>query len=136
MSKHLAAIFICTSSLLGSCQSESEKILQDRIQNQEFDFSKLALGYDNISYDLQDGIQYGLIELQDGEHVKFWFLSHHRTPDKGGTIYEYPNGEKEFSAGYHCCEIQFPGNGSGSARPFRNVEEFRGFVNNTNGTSP
>lgn len=83
----------------------------------------------------EKGIQYGTIALNDGEYVKFWFLSHHLTNDMGGTIYEFPGGERHFYAGMHCCEVQFSQNLTES-RTFADAAAFRDYVTQYDGLQP
>ncbi|MCK7591704.1 hypothetical protein M0G43_14035 [Subsaxibacter sp. CAU 1640] len=132
--KNPVLLMICSIALFISCASESEKILNEKMNNGAFDFSNLRTN-GNIQYTLNDDIQYGLIDMENGEQIKFWFLSHHHTSDIGGTIYEYPNGERQFCGGNHCCEVQFYDNGK-LGRTFKNSSEFKTFVTERNGISP
>jgi hypothetical protein len=120
--------------LFSCCMSESERTLREKIDDEEFDFENLREGSGNMSYELKGNIQYGLIEMKNGDFVKFWFLSHHCTSDKGGTFYEYPNGNREFYSGQHCCEVQFIENGLD--KEFSDIEEFRSFVKERNRVTP
>ena len=128
-------ILICFLGLLSSCTSESERILSEKIANEKFHFNKLNKGIHNISYQLKDNVQYGLIDLEDGVQIKFWFLTHHVTSDIGGTIYEYPNGERQFCSGLHCCEVKFYENGN-LGKIFKDIEEFKMFVLERDGIRP
>ena len=95
----------------------------------------MKMGYDRISSKIKDGIQYGLIHLEDSEEVKFWFLTHHATSDIGGTIYEFSSGEKIFCSGFHCCEVQFYEKGR-IGKTFKNVSELKKIITETDGISP
>jgi hypothetical protein len=128
-------ILLFVFGLLFSCTSESERTLLKIIENEEFDFTDLIKNIGDIQYEIQDNIQYGLIEMKNGEVIKFWFLTHHATSDKGGSVYEYPNGKREFYSGMHCCEVQFYENGS-PGKNFKDIEEFRAYVKKRKGSSP
>ncbi len=133
--RQLYIILFCLFGLLCACTSESERILNEKIENEEFDFSELTMWLDSISWKTREEIQYGLIHLQNGEQVKFWFLTHHATFDIGGTIYEYPDGERQFCSGLHCCEVQFYENGK-LGKTFKNVFELKTFVTEKEGVKP
>ena len=128
-------VLVCLSLFLGSCTSKTERMLNEKLKNENYDFNNLTKGYDNIKYELKDNIQYGLIDLENGEQVKFWFLTHHASTDIGGTIYEYPDGEKQFCSGYHYCEVQFTENGKLGKR-FQDVDDFRSYVTEHTGIEP
>jgi hypothetical protein len=131
-------LYIFTLSLflsLVSCKSESEEILTEKIENVYFDFDNLKKSKESISWNYNENIQYGLIHLANGVNVKFWFLSHHETSDIGGTIYEYPNGERQFCGGLHCCEVQFYENGK-LGKTFKNEAELKKFVTEKDGIRP
>jgi hypothetical protein len=134
MKSNTIIIILFVFGLLCSCNSHSERTLKEKIKNEEFDFTNLEKGY-NIRYGIKRDIQYGLIELKNEELIKFWFLTHHTTSDKGGTIYEYPNGKREFYSGFHCCEVQFYENGR-PGKKFNDFEEFRAYVKKRNGLRP
>ena len=119
-------VFLCVS-----CTSESEKILETKLSEQFFNFENIQHKNQNIVYNFLDNIQYGIITLKDGKKVKFWFLSHHLTSDKGGTIYEFPNGEKIFYSGMHCCEVQFY-----QPESLVNLKTFKKYLDNNNGIAP
>lgn len=121
--------------LLISCATESEKILTKNIESEDFNFTKFKDNFNNISYNIKDNIQYGLIHLENGEDVKFWFLTHHVTSDMGGTFYEFPDGKKEFYSGLHCCEVQFYENGK-LGKKFKDASELRNFLIENDGLQP
>lgn len=129
----LITFFLVT--ILISCTSESEKKLRFAIDNDKFDFTDLPLGVDNIHFAHKGNIQFGLIDLLNGQQIKFWFLTHHCTSDIGGTIYEFPNGDKEFYSGLHCCEVQFFEKNFKSLK-FRDADDFRAYVKERNGIKP
>jgi|GEM_PF-1559676 len=127
-------IFALTVSLF-SCQSASEKELTEAIEHSDFDFSNLGKEFDNIQYSHEGNIQYGFINLEDGQRIKFWFLTHHATSDIGGTVYEFSNGDRKFYAGYHCCEVQFYDNGS-LGKKFKDEQDFKDYIAETDGIRP
>lgn len=121
--------------VLGSCTTKSERILRNKLNSEKYDFSKLKSGIGNVKYANKDDIQFGIIPLENNDTIKFWFLTHHITSDKGGTIYEFPNGEKEFYSGFHCCEVQFLKNGIEPIK-FSDGGEFKKFVEKYDGVKP
>lgn len=120
-------ILLCTS-----CTSESERFLEEKLSKEVFDFTKLKakskLVASNIS---NDGVEYGIITLKNNQQIKFWFVSHHIMSDKGGTIYEFPNREREFVSGMHCCEVQFH-----DANSLKDLSAFQNYIKTKNGTKP
>ena len=137
-SKELKTRLLVAISFIGllyACTSESERILKEKIDHEGFDFSQLKMGPDSLSTGINESIQYGFIHLQNGEQVKFWFLTHHATSDIGGTIYEYPNGDRQFCSGFHCCEVQFYDSGK-LGKTFKNADALRAYVTETDGIRP
>ncbi|MFT5915320.1 MAG: hypothetical protein ACI81T_001821 [Bacteroidia bacterium] len=119
--------------LISSCEPkvfEAEQIILKEIENKEFDFSESNFT-EQSSIDIESGIQYGKIDVKDGSQIKFWFLSHHRTSlgDIGGTLYEYPSGERIFCSGYHCCEVFLP-------KMVESIADFKSFAEQTDGIYP
>lgn len=112
-----------------SCTSESEKILNEKLAKDQFDFSKCKGYFDGIKWELKDGIQYGTITFKDRQSVKFWFLSHHISGDDGGTVYEFPDSTKHFYGGLHCCEVQFDS-------IFNNFKDFQSYIDKYEGVRP
>lgn len=89
-----------------SCTSESENFLEERLATENFDFSVLKPKSKSLQSNLSNsGVEYGIISLDNKQKVKFWFVSHHFISDKGGTIYEFPNGEKSSLA--ECIAAKF-----------------------------
>lgn len=79
-----------------SCTTESERFLEDELATENFDFKDLNTKSKSIQSNFSNnGIEYGIITLKNKKLIKFWFLSHHLISDKGGTIYEFPDGEKK-----------------------------------------
>lgn len=64
-------------------------------------------GFNVRSKTAPGGIQFGLVELKNGQHVKFWFLSHHHSP-LGCTRFDFADGESVYMKGAFCCEVQIP----------------------------
>lgn len=115
-----------------SCTSESEIFLEERLATENFDFSVLKPKSKSLQSNLSNsGVEYGIISLDNKQKVKFWFVSHHFISDKGGTIYEFPNGEKKFISGMHCCEILFH-----DTESFRDLSTFKNYLETKNGTTP
>lgn len=54
---------------------------------------------------LPNGIQTGLIHLQDGGRVKYWFISKHVQPGKGLTRFDFKDGQIAYLSGTFCCEV-------------------------------
>ena len=118
-----------------SCSSESEKILRAKVKKTYFNFDTLNTSDKNIHWALQKEIQYGIINTETNEQIKFWFLSHHFTDDLGGTLYEFPDGERIFYSGYHCCELSFSET-ENEESIFKSVPTFKSFINDKKGTFP
>lgn len=126
------SVFFGLIILCISCTSESERFLEERLATENFDFSDLKSKNNDIHYNLSNsGVQYGIINLDNTEKVKFWFVSHHFISDKGGTIYEFPNGEKKFISGMHCCEVQFHDTNS-----LKDISTFKSYIEANNGLKP
>lgn len=125
-------IFFWLILLCISCTTESERFLEERLATENFDFSDLKSKNSNIHYNLSNsGVQYGIISLDNTAKVKFWFVSHHFISDKGGTIYQFPNGEKKFISGMHCCEVQFH-----DTESLKDVSTFKDYLEANNGLKP
>ncbi len=114
-----------------SCTTESERFLKDRLSEENFDFTDLKTNNKSVQYNLDKDVQYGIITLNNKQEIKFWFVSHHFMSDKGGTIYEFPNGEKKFISGIHCCEVQFNDDES-----LKDLSTFKNYLEAKNGLSP
>lgn len=51
-------------------------------------------------------VQTGLVDLPDGEEVKFWFISHH-VAGPGCARFDFGDGTTRYMWGnYFCCEVQ------------------------------
>jgi len=117
-------------------KSESQRILESKLKKYEYDFTKLDPLRNNLESNRDSLIQYGYLHLKNGEKIKFWFLSHHLVDDIGGTIYEFPNGEREFCSGMHCCEVQFYEFGGESLEELKNSTNFRKYIKENDGIRP
>ena len=115
-----------------SCTTESERFLENRLSEENFDFEDLKTKNKSVQSNLNDsGVEYGIITLDNTQKVKFWFVSHHHMSDKGGTIYEFPNGEKKFISGMHCCEVQF-----NDSEALYDLSTFKSYIDLKNGRTP
>ncbi|KAA5531829.1 hypothetical protein [Paenimyroides baculatum] len=109
--------------------TESERFLKKQLSEDNFDFIDLKAKSSTIHYNITNsGVQYGIITLNNKQEIKFWFVSHHFMSDKGGTIYEFPNGDKQFISGMYCCEVQFNDDGS-----LKNLSTFKNYLEAKNG---
>ena len=114
-----------------SCTSESERFLEKQLSEENFDFTDLKTNNKSIQYNLDKDVQYGIITLNNKQEIKFWFVSHHFMSDKGGTIYEFPNGDRQFISGMHCCEVQFNNDES-----LNDLSTFKNYLEAKNGLRP
>lgn len=114
-----------------SCTTESERFLEKQLSEENFDFTDLKTKNKSVQYNLDKDVQYGIITLNNKQEIKFWFVSHHFMSDKGGTIYEFPNGEKKFTSGMHCCEVQFNDDES-----LKDLSTFKNYLEAKNGLRP
>lgn len=125
-------MFIGLILLCISCTTESERFLEKQLSEENFDFTDLKTTNSFIHHNLSNsGIQYGIITLNNKQEIKFWFVSHHFMSDKGGTIYEFPNGDKQFISGMHCCEVQF-----NDYEALHNLSTFKSYIDLKNGSTP
>jgi len=60
---------------------------------------------------LSNKIECGLIHLEDGSEVKYWFVSKHVQPGLGLTRFDFPDGETAYLSGAFCCEMALGGEG-------------------------
>ena len=115
-----------------SCANKSERFLENQLTSEIFDFTDLNTKSKSVKSNLStNGIEYGIITLNNKEDLKFWFVSHHLISDKGGTIYEFPNGEKKFISGMHCCEVQF-----NDIESLKDLSTFKSYIETKNGLKP
>jgi len=114
-----------------SCTTESERFLEKQLSEENFYFTDQKTNNKSVQYNLDKDVQYGIITLNNKQEIKFWFISHHFMSDKGGTIYEFPNGEKKFISGMHCCEVQFNDDES-----LKDLSTFKNYLEAKNGLRP
>ena len=117
-------------------KSESQRILEKSLATDVYDFNNLNQNDENVQANHLNNIQYGYVLLKNDEKVKFWFLSHHLVSDDGGTIYEFPDGERVFCAGYHCCEVQFYEFGEDKLEELNNSTVFKEHIRKYDGIRP
>ena len=99
-------VLVCGCSKSRSWRSRGEV---DRV-SVAWDPDKLELtkGFDSYvryAFKVQD-CQTGVIEMGDGERVKFWFVSHHRSRDWGCTKFVFADGTVRYLDGAFCCEVK------------------------------
>jgi hypothetical protein len=133
MNKYTFIFLLIVLISFSSCENATERKLLEVRKSTKIDETKLRKGFDsNVKSELKDGIEYGVIILENSEKVKFWFQTHHVSEDGiGGTLFELPNGKLEFIEGYFCCEVQLPKNGK-----FKNSEEFIAEMEKIDGIHP
>jgi len=100
----LMAVLIC-----GCGRSERSRKSVDRASVAS-DPEKLALvkgfnSYVRVAREVRD-CEVGVIELGDGERVKYWFVSHHQSHDWGCTKFLFADGTVRYLDGAFCCEVQ------------------------------
>ena len=77
-----------------------------------------------------EGLQVGVARFRDGSFAKFWFLSHHLSGDRGGTLFEMSDGTKRYMVGCFCCEVQLP-----DAQP-SSLDDLNKFIDENDGSYP
>ncbi|MEO4006660.1 MULTISPECIES: hypothetical protein [unclassified Flavobacterium] len=135
MKKNKTIIFLLLVLIsFGSCENATEQKLLKIRNTTKFNESKQKVGFNNnIKREFtKEGIEYGVITLENSEKVKFWFQTHHMCEDEiGGTLFELPNGKLKFIEGYFCCEVQLPKNGK-----FKNSQELMAEMEKVDGIHP
>ena len=133
MNKYTFIFLLLVLISLSSCENATEGKLLEVRKSTKFDETKQKKGFDsNIKREHKEGIEYGVITLENSEKVKYWFQSHHISEDGiGGTLFELPNGKLKFIEGYFCCEVQLPKKGK-----FKNSEEFIAEMEKIDGIHP
>lgn len=79
---------------------------------------------------LRNAIQTGLIHLQDGSQVKYWFVSKHVQPGKGRTRFDFQDGQTAYLSGAFCCEVWV------SDDAIKNKESMLSYIAAVDGTMP
>lgn len=125
------AVFACMAC--GTDHSSEETLLKVRDSIKIYEDKLQKCSEENVRRAFtKEGIEYGIITLQNGEKIKYWFESHHMSKDQmGGTLFEMPDGELVFIRGYFCCEVQLPKNGR-----FENSKEFLEEMKKVDGVEP
>jgi hypothetical protein len=113
MRAFLPLILITVPVMLISCVNRTEKRLMKFIDEDSSNYANLERGYnENVIRSFKNSVEYGKIFLPNHDTINYWFLSHHIADDGyGGTIFEMPDGSREFIKGYFCCEVQLPNDG-------------------------
>lgn len=121
MSNGTIISLIILAILVSSCKNEIELELLEARKRISVVENKMEIGYDrNVRRDVKNGIEYGIIELENSAKIKYWFKSHDNSNNPNGmTLFELPDGSLRFIEGYFCCEVQLPNNGK-----FRNEQVF------------
>ena len=126
-------LFIVMAIFLGGCATYPTKAPLRNVMKQH-DPALLALkpGYNDYVHrtHLKDGTEVGTIQVQDGTASQYWFRSHHRTEDIGGTWFKMSDGATLYMAGYFCCEAQFP------EKQIESQNDLKAFINEHHGTKP
>ena len=124
---------IVMASLLAGCTSYPSKAPLRTIM-QQYDPASLALkpGYNDYVRlaRLENGTEVGIIQLQDGTSSQYWFWSHHRGDDMGGTWFRMSDGTTSYMAGWFCCEVQLP------KEQLKSLNDLKAFIRKHHGTSP
>jgi hypothetical protein len=125
-------LIITFAVLLSGCASQTRSALE-RISAASAPSSlTLQRGYNDYVRRaiLTDGTEAGIISCLDGTSSSYWFRSHHRTGDIGGTLFHFSDGSEVFMSGYFCCEVQLP------EQQLASLVELRAFIREHDGISP
>lgn len=134
MNKYPFIFLLLVLITLSSCENATKEKLLKIKDLARFNEGKQKVGFNsNVKREFTyDGIEYGVITLENSEQVKYWFQTHHISEDQtGGTLFELPNGNLEFIKGYFCCEVQLPSDGK-----FKNSKDFIAEMENVDGIQP
>ena len=134
MNKYTFVFLLLVLTSMSSCENVTEQKLLSIKNSTKIDESKQEIGFDNNvkRQFTKEGIEFGVITLEDSEKIKYWFQTHHISEDRiGGTLFELQNGKLEFIEGYFCCEVQLPKNGK-----FKNSDEFIAEMEKLDGIHP
>jgi len=112
--------------------SESKKAVDVAAETYSPSSMKLEAGFNDYVQRtrLPSGIELGLITLQDGERVKYWFISHHLTDDMGCTRFDFLDGSSTYLHGWSCCELELPKD------QLSDRQALLSFISNKDGISP
>lgn len=104
-------LLLVTSCNISDIKTEKRlRLGRDTIQ---VDLGKLERGFDENTFRgfTKEGIEYGIICLENKDTVKYWFHSHHLAGGNGGALFELPDGSTKFITDIFCCEVQLPNEG-------------------------
>ena len=130
----LAVVSLFTFSFLGAeWLRKREAIEQLQIANKKLD-PNLIVAPENSNQkfksEIEGAIQFGTFSLEDNSQIKFWFLSHHGSPDRTShTIFELGGGKKIELTGYFCCEVMFD-------QPIKSESDLLAFISKHNDNDP
>jgi hypothetical protein len=127
----LILTFVLMALLLG-CKN-ADKTFYSAIESTDPSTIPLEAGFNKYVSRafLNDGaVETGIIRLNDGDTVKYWFQSHHMRNDSGVTVFRLSDGQKIVMHGWFCCEVQLPEEG------FQNRQTFLDYVAKHDGIGP
>lgn len=115
--------------IVGCNQTQSS--LEEIRRKNDPDKMKLSKGWnDYVKRTDVSNVELGIIYLKNGKQVKYWFMSHHLTDDKGGTIFEFDDKSTIYMEGKFCCELQLPD------IQLNSENELKNFIKSHHGISP
>jgi len=127
-----AFVFIAFAIILSGCAPSTRITLQRISASSDPASLTLERGYNDYvrRAPLFDGTEAGIITCQDGSSSRYWFRSHHRTGDLGGTLFRFSDGSEIFMSGAFCCEVQLP------EPQLASLVELRAFIRECDGAHP
>lgn len=76
---------------------------------------------------LENGVEAGLVQLDQGGPVRYWFINRHVQPGSGLTRFDFPDGDSAYMSGAYCCEVIISDEGASSEAALRGfIEEMDG----------
>jgi hypothetical protein len=76
---------------------------------------------------LENGVEAGLVQLDEGGPVRYWFISRHVQAGSGLTRFDFPDGDCLYMSGAYCCEVVISDKGSSSEAALRSfIKEMDG----------
>lgn len=100
----LMAVLVC-----GCARRERSRSRVDRAsvtwEPEKLELVKGFNSYVRVGKDVRD-CEVGVIQIANGERVKFWFVSHHQSHDWGCTKFLFSDGTVRYLDGAFCCEVQ------------------------------
>ena len=129
-----AALLAITTAALLAVRGRYPSKAVLRIVMEEHDPSTLELAPAYNDYvrraSLTNGAETGIILMKDGASSQYWFRSHHRGDDIGGTWFRMSDGTTSYMAGWFCCEVQLP------EEQMASLDDLKAFIRRHHGTSP